>query len=74
MQDYLSETVTKDTTSKGRLLERDRHTYKRTPEKKGRRRKRATTKEDTQSTGRKKYKTKQENKKRGNQGEKTSQF
>ena len=39
----MSETVTKDTTSKGRLLERDRHTYKR--------------------TGRKKYKTKQENQK-----------
>ena len=66
MEDNLSETVTKETTSKGRLLERDRHTYKREQLKKGRRRKRATKKEDT------KYREEGYNK--ANQGVKTSQF
>ena len=55
MKDYLSETVTKDTTSKGRLHERDRHTYKREQlKKREEEEKGATKKEDTQSTRRKK--------------------
>ena len=51
----MSETVTKDTTSKGRLLERDRHTYKREQLKKRDKKKKGyQKKKDTPGTGRRK--------------------
>ena len=70
MEDYLSETVKKDTTSKGRLLERE---TKRTAEEKGEEEKGLPKKEDTR------YREEEvENKagesKRGYQGAKTLLF